>query len=327
MEKLIKYIQEALGQNISPKIFTKEQYGRFPFYISSLYQLYNAKLFDRELVFAKLLNDNIESINQIETHFRLMSNDIAENIVLLVYNIEAFKRKRLIEKGINFIIPGKQIYLPALLVDLKESYTGYKAKKNILTPSAQCILIHQILHRDENFEKKPLKEIAKMFNYSGTAISKAADNLKHIGLCTIQGTKEKFIHFNGEISELWKNALPLMESPIHKRVYVDEIPPKVYLKSYTSALPEYTDMNPSKQEYYAIEKNLFFTYLKENRLVNLNDFEGQYCLEVWKYDPVLLINNTEMNVVDPLSLYLSLKDNKDERIEAALEQIINKFIW
>jgi hypothetical protein len=31
--------------------------------------------------------------------------------------------------------------------------------------------------------------------------------------------------------------------------------------------------------------------------------------------------------VDPLSLYLSLKDNPDERIEMALEQIINKYIW
>jgi len=32
-------------------------------------------------------------------------------------------------------------------------------------------------------------------------------------------------------------------------------------------------------------------------------------------------------VVDPLSLYLSLKEGRDERVEMALEQIIKKFIW
>ena len=32
-------------------------------------------------------------------------------------------------------------------------------------------------------------------------------------------------------------------------------------------------------------------------------------------------------VVDPLSLYLSLQEHTDERIEMALEQIINKQTW
>lgn len=32
-------------------------------------------------------------------------------------------------------------------------------------------------------------------------------------------------------------------------------------------------------------------------------------------------------VVDPLSLYLSVKASRDERIEMALDQILAKFIW
>jgi hypothetical protein len=35
----------------------------------------------------------------------------------------------------------------------------------------------------------------------------------------------------------------------------------------------------------------------------------------------------DMAVVDPLSLYLSVKESRDERIEMALEQILEKFIW
>ncbi|GEM_PF-3944963 len=40
-------------------------------------------------------------------------------------------------------------------------------------------------------------------------------------------------------------------------------------------------------------------------------------IEIWKYDPELFARE---GVVDPLSLYMSLKDTKDERVEMALEQ-------
>jgi hypothetical protein len=94
-------------------------------------------------------------------------------------------------------------------------------------------------------------------------------------------------------------------------------------------LPEYTDLNPSRQEYFAIEKPLFYGLQKGNALVNPNEYEGRYALEVWKYNPFTLVNELPMDraVVDPLSLYLSLKSSRDERIEMALDQILEKFIW
>ncbi len=64
-------------------------------------------------------------------------------------------------------------------------------------------------------------------------------------------------------------------------------------------------------------------------MVNANEYEGKYCLEVWKYDPLKLVGEmpNDIAVVDPLSLYLSLKDSTDERIEMALEKIIKDYIW
>lgn len=63
--------------------------------------------------------------------------------------------------------------------------------------------------------------------------------------------------------------------------------------------------------------------------MNLNKEDGTYFIQVWKYAPLLLSEGiTKKNNVDPLSLYLSMKDNFiDERTEMALEQIINKYIW
>ena len=101
------------------------------------------------------------------------------------------------------------------------------------------------------------------------------------------------------------------------------------LKANASALPEYTDLNPSQQQYFAIEKTVFYGLQKNNTLRNPNENEGKYALEIWKYDPITLVNelHNDIAVVDPLSLYLSLKDSHDERIEMGLDQIIEKYIW
>ena len=131
---------------------------------------------------------------------------------------------------------------------------------------------------------------------------------------------------------MWHNIEQrnLFVTPVLKKVYVDEKPTGlIMLYSNASALPEYSDMNPSRQEYFAIDKNIFYKLQKHKLLVNHNEYEGLYCLEVWKYNPEILTKQLPGNtqVVDPLSLYLSLKDIRDERIEMALKQIIDKTIW
>jgi hypothetical protein len=118
-------------------------------------------------------------------------------------------------------------------------------------------------------------------------------------------------------------------NPVLKTVFVDEKPKDIFLlQSNASAMPEYTDLNPSRQEYFAMEKTVFYGLQKSNVLANPNEHEGRYALEIWKYNPLTLVGEFPNNlpVVDPLSLYLSVKDSRDERVEMALEQIIEKFI-
>jgi hypothetical protein len=47
-------------------------------------------------------------------------------------------------------------------------------------------------------------------------------------------------------------------------------------------------------------------------------------IEVWRYPPALF---AEHGIVDPFSLYLSLKADRDERTETALEEMIGKLEW
>lgn len=222
-------------------------------------------------------------------------------------------------------------------IDLREQFADArrKRKKETLLPSAQFLLIYHMLHRYEKkwqLEGHSFKEIAERTGYTAMAITKAVDNLKYFELIEVTGEKEKFIRFRLERNELWRTAEhnKILINPVIKRVFVDAKPKDALLYSNTSALPEYSEMNPGNQQFFAIDKNAFYLLEKNNELINPNDHEGQYCLEVWKYNPqkiVLELPFDMLPVVDPLSLYLTIRDTKDERIEMALDQIIQDYTW
>lgn len=329
-------MEETLGIQPTVAPIAKSYMDRFPMYIHETFKLYRTNLFNTEIILAELKNEEELSIQQTEKQVQQVKNQFNQKVVVILKNVQAYNRKRLIEKGINFIVPGKQLYMPDLLIDLRESYVNPKAKpKNeTLLPSAQFLLIYHIIHRNQQWkmEEYPFKEIAKKLGYTPMAITNAIDNLKYHELIEVEGEKEKFIRFSHERHELWNIAMErtLLANPVLKTVFVDEKPKNLFLlRCNASALPEYTDLNPSRQEYFAIEKTVFYGLQKSNALVNPNEYEGRYALEVWKYNPLTLVDKlpNDMAVVDPLSLYLSVKASRDERIEMALDQIIEKFIW
>jgi hypothetical protein len=336
IKKTLKYIEETLGIQPTATPIAKSNLDKLPVYIHETFTLYCTNLFNTGIILAELKQDDALSIQQTEKQVQLLKNLLNQKVVVVLENAQAYNRKRLIEKGISFIMPGKQLYMPDLLVDLRESYVHPRTKKKneTLLPSAQFLIIYHIIHRNQQWklEEHPFKEIAQKTGYTPMAITNAIENLKHHELVDVEGEKEKFIRFRHERHELWDIAQQqnLLVNPVIKTVYIDEKPNDLFLlHSNATAMPEYTDLNPGRQEYFAIERTVFYGLQKSNALVNPNDYEGRYALEVWKYNPLALVDGlpNDRTVVDPLSLYLSVKDSRDERIEMALDQIIEKFIW
>lgn len=86
-----------------------------------------------------------------------------------------------------------------------------------------------------------------------------------------------------------------------------------------NALASYTMLNEESRQCWAVTKK----ELKILAVATDKQF-GENEIQVWKYNPKML--STE-GVVDKLSLYLSLKDNEDERIQIELERLINEMSW
>jgi len=336
MKVLKQYIETTLGAAVQFESLASEQKAKLPFYFNQTYHLFEASMFDHELIFAKLIDTRSFTASQSANNLLKLHKLLKKPIVLVLDEITSYNRIRLIDKRVNFIVPGKQMFLPEMLVDLRESFAKPQSEqqKKTLTPSSQFLLLFHILNQESkwSFEEKTLKEIAERLDYTPMAITKAVNNLKHLDLITTIGDKEKHIQFKQNKIELWSQLEEqnLWKTPVLKRIYIDELPPNTSTQlSNTSALPAYSNVNPSRQEFRAMDKSNFYSLKKCNAIAETNVNEGRYCLEIWKYNPALLAKlvQGDNSVVDPLSLYLSLKDETDERIEIALEQIKTKFLW
>ncbi len=324
MERLKKYIKQVLGVELSIRKVPSNETVSLPFYLKSMFDIYRIYLFEKEVLIA-YVNDLQTTIKQIEKLWQNLNSYFNLPVIFVLEDIDSTSRRRLINKKFNFIVPGKQLFLPELLIDLKESYKVTYKYDNKLLPSAQAILIYYLLYGKDHVENYSLKELAKKFHYSPMAITKAANNLMNFKICDIKGTKAKHLIFTKDRKKLWNDALSMMVNPVNNLVFTDELPQiKTLYKSNESALPAYTHLAESRQFYYAVPKIQYYQLQKEGKLKNINKEEGKYALEVWKYLPRVLTQN---DCVDPLSLYLSLRNNEDERIQMALEQILKTYIW
>ena len=330
MEKLKEYIHQILGKDLEIKELPKDYANKLPFVFKNNFNFYVTHLHNHELILVQVNKEDAFNATQLRQQVLAIQKVLDKRIIIVTEDITTINRKRLIDQKISFIVPGKQMFLAELLIDIQDFNKAKEFQKEFqLLPSAQLILLYQILHKEDDLSQYTFKELAEKFQYTQMGITKAIENLKRLAIVEVVGTKEKNIMFENDTQKLWKNIEKHLINPVFKTVYVDEKPTIKMYCSNTTALEEYSDMNPSRLEYLAIEKNKFYELKKNNQLVNLNNESGNYALEVWKYNPELITKGiTKKNNVDPLSLYISLKDGFiDERTDMALDQIIEKYVW
>ena len=115
-----------------------------------------------------------------------------------------------------------------------------------------------------------------------------------------------------------------MSTPINRIQYYSGYTLDQNLKrTNINALAHYTDLNDEQVDFYAMGPG-YGKFVGGVNLKSVDQMEGNIGIEKWKYDPSLL---TKSEYIDPLSLYLCFRENKDERIEMALEKLIEQIQW
>jgi DNA-binding MarR family transcriptional regulator len=320
MENIVRalesYLQEVLGLKV--KAYPWKGQNKLPFFLVDSYNFYEISLLKRSclLMVAK------EGTEVTPALVRKLWEEVLkkwDGLCIFVQSaISTYNRKRLIEHRIPFVIPGTQIFLPDLGIELREHFRTLRAPKKFFSPATQALVIFA-LHQT-TYESLIPSEMTKELGYTQMTLSRAFDELEDAGIGTINRKgRERLWIFNGSKRELWEQTKPMLRSPVKLRVWIKDKKPKIF--AGLSALAHFTMLNPPSLPVYATS----WEEWKKSGRQELPSPEGAtFELEVWYYDPFLFANK---NMVDLFSLYLSLEANMDERIESALEELMRKIKW
>lgn len=322
MDKIAAYIRDTVGDN--PGIVKAEdtELKSFPLYILNAFKIWKAKFIGRKVYFLEKTNQEHLTPLQYKKQQDLLEKKLQTVVVFVIPEIKAYDRNRLVQQKVNFILADKQMFIPQFFIDLRE-HNIKRNNRQYLQPAAQVVLLYHL--QRENLNGLTLKQMADQTSYSYLTMSRAVENLVNCNLCNTEGAKEKTIFFNTEKRQLWENALDFLRTPIKKKVFINQpLPDKITFKTDMNALAFYTNLNDDGFNHIAIGQRDFTHLKKKGKTGEMSDYDGDYIIEIWRYDPGTLSEN---NYVDPLSLYLTFMDSNDERIEMELEKLINDFVW
>ena len=247
-------------------------------------------------------------------------------VVLVLPNVPAYNRSRMVQLGIPFMVPGSQIFIPNYWIDLRERYPRPTApSRSLLSPAAQCTMLYHLLR--EPLNGIPLREIALKVKYSTMMMSKVKDELEAARICrVVRNGRSTLMEFESSGRELWEQIRPKLRSPIKKTLWVrwSEPAPTAVLAGLT-ALSRRTMIDDDDLPTWALTQAEMQQQMENGVYTGCHDAEtAQARLEAWSYDPRLPGDNL---MVDPLSLYLSLQHMAEERVQQQLEQLIAEVKW
>ncbi|MFM7181150.1 MAG: hypothetical protein ACKO2G_06765 [Verrucomicrobiales bacterium] len=321
--RLIEYLEPLTGG--VPALRDVPTQAGLPLFLRERYQFRRIGLFGRDCLLA-LEKPGMEtgSPGEYAAHVGTMLDQISEPVTLVIPQVASYARNRMVQAGTPFIVPGSQLFMPFMMVDLRERFAAKgPAAGRPLTPAAQFILLYHLLR--EPLKGRVLHEIAKLTGYTGMTITKVKDELETNGLCkTVRAGRSLVVEFNAGGRDLWHKAEQLMASPVKKSHWVRW---KDWEKSRSAGLAAgYTALSMTSM----IEDDPIPTTALPHHDYRMMLAKGEFRevggpedanvrVEAWTYDPRLLSDGP---CVDPLSLVLSLRGDSDERVQIQLQTVL-----
>lgn len=312
----LQYLTEFIGSKITATATARADVAQLPLVISGNYGFRDIKIFE-ELVTLAIPNA-IEDCSpmQLSKHQTKMIEALRRPVVFVLEGIESYNLTRLTRVMVNFIVPGKIIFIPSMMMVLRDIKSAKKEIPEMMPPTAQLLVLYHL--QAATLNGMSTAKIAEMTGMSYPSINVALKWLVANDLVELTGGKEKQVQFMLEGKALWEKAHLMMSSPVERIVYTDEAIDGS-LSSGETAMGHYTMLAEPVASVVAISKVL----AKESGSI-LNKLYGDMKVEVWKYNPVTLANG---KFVDRLSLYLVLKDSDDERVQIECDTLIEEMQW
>ena len=330
-EAAINYLQETLG--IQPATRPWPGTAKLPYYLQDEFEIHELKAADRSILLAVSRQKKHQTPSALRERLEKLKTLASRPVVYVIGALASYERKRLIEQKVPFIVPGNQLYLPDLGIDLREYFRQpQKESVNAFSPATQALLLRALLSKSTQREWNPAA-MAHEVGYTAMTASRAVNELTATGVARLdQRGRARWLLMDRTPAEIWELIRPRLRTPI-KRQFWAHTPTGSDHKDAPlaglSALAYYTQLADPATPVYALAAE----WLRSPGFKNVKEIPepvpGGCQLQVWSYSPILEVGakNHDKWAVDPLSLSLSFQGNTDERIDLALEELKEQFPW
>jgi DNA-binding MarR family transcriptional regulator len=323
-ERLLNHLELISGER--PDL-AAEAGSALPLFLRERYAVFSTRLFGRKSLLAvEAEGREIGSPGEYGKHEEALKLKLGEPVVLVLPILPSYARNRMVRMGIPFIVPGSQMFIPNSMIDLRERFPQPNSKRReTLSPAAQCTVLYHLLRGP--LAGISLKDIARKIHYSPMRMTKVKDELEASEICdVVQSGRSMVLDFKATGRALWEQVKPQLNSPVKKTHWVKwSKPEEPALLAGMSALSLRTMIAADRLPTYALPLAVFRDLLERGVCAGCHDAENAAVkIEIWSYNPHLLGDD---RLVDPLSLYLSLRNSSDERVQQQLEQLIEDIKW
>ena len=298
---------------------------RLPVYLDATFDIACTELLGTPCAFAFRRTAETPSPTATAKQLVQLATLLDRPVVLVESSIPSWRRRRLIERRVAFVAPSTQLYLPPLGIDLRDAIRPEHQvvpfdDREPFAPATQVVLLDLLLeHPDHGREPEA---IANRIGYSPMSISRASRTLERAGL--VQRPKHgrhRFLRLLGTAKDVWVRAQPQLVSPVRARYAAPKQAFADALDAGETALASRSMLAPPPMRSVAVSSTAWANYGARHAArvheAGLDD-PASVVVEVWTYPPESLSQGPS---VDPLSLYLSLRDHDDARVERARESL------
>lgn len=322
---MIMALENYLKENIDESIELKkwEEQENLPLFLLEAYSFYQVSILEVPCLLMFVMGE-VPSVDTLVKHIRVIKKIHSGQLIVAFKKITAFKRKNLIAEGIPFLIENGQMYLPFLGLDLKKITNRKIDKPEQFTATAQ--LVYLMFLYDKLLQINAT-QMAKRLNVTVMTASRALNELNALGLLEyeVSGKTERSKTYRRiNDPEYYQWGYTRLKNPVRKTVYMESLP-EICPVAGLEALANQTMINGPTHPVRAISKEM----ANREKVRMINDMETLidkkfFEVQIWHYNPEVLSINHQ---VDKLSLKLSLDKINDDRIDMAIQKILEDEPW
>ena len=242
--------------------------------------------------------------------------------VFVFESLRLSQRNVLIRNQIPFIQPDNQIYIPNIMINLNQKEIVEREYAEKFSIAAQVVYIYLLLN---DIKETNAPRLAMEIPYSKITLNRALSELVGRGLLYTEGNATRKIYKTIEKDELWKKGKKYLFNPVEKVFYAnyDLNHRDLFISGETALSRLGQSLNDSIVKYFATTSEKIRT-MNKDCFVNKYDIvsENYLVIEQFKYNPGFL---SQSHYIDIISLYAQLKDSDDERIQIALDELLEDY--